>query len=292
MELPTVTIITPTHNLLENNMADDFNLLIQLLDMQTYPEIEHLIMDNGSTDGTVEFLKEYKNKGYLTFFSERDTNKFSAFNKGIMHAKGKYIAFLSPDDFIHDITAIYDIVNTMEANESDFTFSPAYCRHPEGFVFLFAPSMHNAFQVMPCARQAMFFKKDMLMAEGCFDERFKILADFDLIMRIIMKKYRPAYFDTNYVTYKLGTKALNNEKRTMEETKAIYNKNFRTMYPMNETILNQMVETSEFPHQLLEKLVKYFPEEDRELFFQKCEQMHQVRLNARQVKQQIENNQQ
>ena len=42
---PFVTIITPTHNLLENNLADDFNLLISLLDMQTYPNIEHLIID-------------------------------------------------------------------------------------------------------------------------------------------------------------------------------------------------------------------------------------------------------
>lgn len=287
METPTVTIITPTHNLLENNMADDFNLLIQLLDMQTYPEIEHLIMDNGSTDGTVEFLKEYKNKGYLTFFSEKNTSKFEAFNKGIMHAKGKYITFLSPDDFIHDITAISDIVSTMEANNSDFTFSPAYCRHPEGFVFLFIPSMHNTFQVMPCARQAMFFKKDMLLAEGCFDERFKILADFDLIIRIVMKRYNPAFFDTNYVTYRLGMSAIQNEKRTEEESKAIYNKNFRTLYPLNETILNEMAETSKFPQELLDKLVNFFPEADRKLFYDKCEQMHQIRLNAKKMKKQL-----
>ena len=53
---PLVTVITPTHNLLSNNMADGFNLLVQLLDMQTYPNIEHLIIDNASDDGTVEFL--------------------------------------------------------------------------------------------------------------------------------------------------------------------------------------------------------------------------------------------
>ena len=75
---PFVTIITPTHNLLENNLADDFNLLISLLDMQTYPNIEHLIIDNMSNDGTVEMLKDYKNKGYINFFSERDTGKFNA----------------------------------------------------------------------------------------------------------------------------------------------------------------------------------------------------------------------
>lgn len=280
MEGPLVTVITPTDNILKNNQADAFNLLVQLLDMQTYPNIEHIIIDNGSTDGTIEFLKDYKNQGYLTFFSERDTGKFNAYNKGIMHAKGKYITFLSCDDFIHDITSIYDIVNLMEANNADFTFAPAYCRHPEGFVFLFAPAMHSAFQVMPCARQAMFFKKSMLDRENYFDERFKLLADFDLIIRIIMKGYTPAYFDTTYVTYKLGEKVAQNEDRAEKEIKAIYNKNYRTLYPLNETVLDRMAKFSEFPEELLDRLAKYFPEDDRELFYERCEQMHQIRVNA------------
>ena len=205
-----------------------------------------------------------------------------------MHAKGKYISFLSCDDFIHDITSIYDIVNLMEANNADFTFAPAYCRHPEGFVFLFAPSMHNAFQVMPCARQAMFFKKSMIEAENYFDEKFRILADFDFIMRIILKRYKPVYFDTNYVTYKYGTKAIEEEKRTEEESKAIFNKNFRNMYPLNDEILTKMAMYSEFPKPLLDKLVSFFPPDDKDLFYERCEQMHQIRLNAMKAKQQAE----
>lgn len=277
---PMVTVITPTHNLLQNNMADSFNLLVQLLDMQTYPNIEHLIIDNASDDGTIEFLKDYKNQGYLTFFSQRDTGKFNAYNKGVMHAKGKYITFLSPDDFIHDVTAIYDIVNLMENNNADFTFAPAYCRHPEGFVFLFAPAMHTAFQVMPCARQAMFFKKSMIEKENYFDEKFKLMADFDFIMRIIMKKYTPVYFDTNYVTYKLGKQVMENEQKAEAESKAIFNKNFRTLYPMNETILEKMAKYSEFPQELLNKLAGFFPADDRDIFFDRYEQLHQIRLNA------------
>ena len=283
---PFVTIITPTYNLLENNMADDFNLLISLLDIQTYPNIEHLVIDNASTDGTIEMLKNYKNKGFFKFYSERDTGKFNAYNKGIMRAKGKYVTFLSCDDFIHDITAIYDIVNVMEANNADFTFAPAYCRHPEGFVFLFAPSMHNAFQVLPCARQAMFFKKSMIEKENYFDEKFKTMSDFDFIMRIIMKRYKPVYFDSNYVTYKLGTKAMENPQRSEEESKAIYFKNFRSLYPMDDEILEQMAKFSAFPRPLLEKLSTFFPEADRDLFFSKCEEMHQLRLNATNVQQQ------
>ncbi len=283
---PFVTIITPTYNLLENNLADDFNLLISLLDLQTYPNIEHLVIDNASNDGTIEMLKNYKNKGFFKFFSEKDTGKFNAYNKGVMRAKGKYVTFLSCDDFIHDITSIYDIVNIMETNNADFTFAPAYCRHPEGFVFLFAPSMHNAFQVMPCARQAMFFKKTMIEKENYFDEKFKIMSDFDFIMRIIMKGYKPAYFDSTYVTYKMGTKAQENSQRAEEECKGIYYKNFRSIYPINDDMLDQMAKYSAFPQPLLEKLSKYFPEADKELFFSRCEEMHQIRLNSIQNQQQ------
>lgn len=283
---PFVTIITPTYNLLENNLADDFNLLISLLDLQTYPNIEHLVIDNASNDGTIEMLKNYKNLGFFKFYSERDTGKFNAYNKGVMRAKGKYVAFLSCDDFIHDITSIYDIVNVLEANNADFSFAPAYCRHPDGFVFLFAPAMHNAFQVMPCARQAMFFKKSMIEKENYFDEKFKTMSDFDFIMRIIMKGYKPVYFDGNYVTYKLGTKPLQNPQRSEEESKAIYYKNFRSLYPMDDNVLDQMAQYSAFPQPLLEKLSRYFPEADRELFFARCEEMHQLRVNAKNARQQ------
>lgn len=277
---PFVTILTTTDNIIKNGNADAFNLLVTLLDMQTYPNVEHLIIDKMSTDGTVEMLKDYKNKGYLQFFSERDTGKFNAYNKGIMHAKGKYIAFLSCDDFIHDITAIADIVELLENNNGDFTFAPAYCRHPEDFVFLFEPTMYNAFQVMPGSRQAMFFKKSMLEKENYFDEKFKLMADFDLIIRIMLKKYKGLYFNRNYVTYKLGEKGLAEPERVNEESKNIFYKNYRNLYPLNDEILERMVRLSEFPKPLLDKLATCFPETDRQLFYERCETMNNIRVNA------------
>ena len=92
---PEVTIITATSNIVEKDQVDDFTLLVNLLDRQTYPHIEHLVIDNASTDGTVDLLKEYKNLGYLNFFTEPDNGKFEAYNKGLMRAKGKYVAFIS-----------------------------------------------------------------------------------------------------------------------------------------------------------------------------------------------------
>ena len=114
-EEPIVSIITPTHNIIKAGLTDEFNLLVSLLSKQTYPDVEHIIIDKASDDDTMLLLKDYKSKGYINFYSEPDTGKFQALNKGIMRAKGKYIAFLSCDDFFHDITAITDVVNTASA---------------------------------------------------------------------------------------------------------------------------------------------------------------------------------
>ena len=277
---PKVSIITTTYNIIDKDQTDDFYLQVNLLDKQTYPEIEHIVIDGASTDETDVLLKEYKTKGYINFFSEKDTSKVHAYNKGIMRAKGKYICFLSVDDFFHDITAIQDVVNLMEANQADFTFSPAYCRHPDGFVFMFQPAMHNAFQVMPCARQAMFFKRSVLEKENYFDEKFKILSEFDMIIRLMMKKYKGIYFDGNYTTYKLGERAFENPDKAMQECKSIFYKNYKHLTRLDYDILEYMVRDSEFPQELLEKLAGCYPPEDKELFFERCEAMHKLRIES------------
>lgn len=279
---PLISIITTTHNIVEKDQADDFTLQCNLLDMQTYPAIEHIVIDKASTDETAFLLKDFKNKGYIDFYSEPDINKFDAYNKGIQRAKGKYITFLSCDDFFHDITALFDLVMVLESTQADFSFSTSYCRHPKDFVFRFVPSMLNVFQVSPCPRQCMFFKKEVLEKEGGFDTKFRYLSDYDLIIRLIMKKYKGIFFNQNYTTYKLGQQMYENESAGNNEARAIFLKNYKPIYPnITDEILYKMVEFSEFPQELLDKLVKYFPDGDRELFYEKSKQMNKIRSDAK-----------
>ncbi len=288
---PEVTIITPTYNIVDNNQADDFTLLVNLLARQTYPYIEHLIMDNASKDGTVEFLKEYKNSGYINFFSEPDRGKFDAMNKGIMRAKGKYVAFLSCDDFYHDITGITDIVNLMEAENADFCYFPAYCIHPDGYVFLFTPAILNTFQVSPCSRQAIIFKRSTLEKIGLFDDKFKLLADYDLMIRLVLSGCKGILFDGNILTYKLGEQVSKHTTQTEAECSHIFYKNYRTMYQMTNEVLDRMVKLSEIPKPLLDKLALKFPEEDRTLFYERYQNMYNLRVEAmRNVREQERNN--
>ena len=108
------------------------------------------------------------------------------------------------------------------------------------------------------------------------------MSDYDLIIRLMMKKYKPVFFDQNYTTYKVSEKLTENPQAGDNEAKAIFFKNYRSLYPLNEEVLDRMVKTSDFPKELLDKLVTKFPDEDKDLFYERCEQMHQLRLNAAQ----------
>lgn len=277
---PEVTVITTTSNIVDKGLADDFTLLINLLEKQTYPYVEHIIIDNASTDGTQELLKEYKNAGYINFFAEPDNGKFDAFNKGLIRAKGKYISFISCDDFYHDITGITDIVNVMEQEDADFCFFPSYCVHPEGYVFQFNPAIYNVFQVTPCPRQAMFFKKSVLDELRGFDSKFKLLADYDLMIRLVMNEYRGIQFNGNIMTCKLGEQGMKHSMQVEAECNHIFYKNYKNLYPLSDEALNRMVKISEIPKPLLDKLAKKFPPEDSELFYDNYEQMYNMRVEA------------
>lgn len=277
---PEFTVVTPTSNIVDSGHADDFTLLVNLLNRQTYPYIEHVVIDNASQDGTIELLKDYKNSGYLTFFSEPDRGKFDAMNKGILRAKGKYIAFLSCDDFYHDITGIYDVVNLMEEQNADFCFFPSYCIHPEGYAFVFPPAMLNVFQVSPCPRQAVVFKRSVLDELRSFDDKFKLLADYDLMIRLMLNGYKGVLFEGNIVTCNVGEQVLKHTVQVEAECNHIFYKNYKNLYPMTNEVLDRMVKISEVPKPLLDKFVTKFPPEDRDLFYERYEAMYNLRVQA------------
>ena len=285
---PQVTVITTTSNIVDNEQADDFTLQVNLLARQSYEYVDHLVVDNASNDGTDVLLKEYKNAGYLDFYSEPDRGKFEAMNKALLRAKGEYVSFLSCDDFYHDITCIADIVNVMEAEQADFCFFPSYCVHPEGYVFQFVPAMLNVFQVSPCPRQALFFRKSALSEIGAFDEKFKLLADYDLIIRLVLNGYNGIFFDGNVVTCKVGEQALKHPAQVEAESSHIFHKNYRNLYNLSDQALDRMVKLSEIPKPLLDKLATRFPAEDKELFYERYQEMYQIRLQAAQAQREQE----
>src|SRR5688572_24634649 len=89
-ELPKISVITPCFNSIQT-IAET----LQSVTEQRYPNLEHLVIDGGSTDGTVDLLKRASG---LTWISEKDAGIYDAMNKGIRRASGEVIGILNSDD--------------------------------------------------------------------------------------------------------------------------------------------------------------------------------------------------
>ena len=96
----------------------------------------------------------------------------------------------------------------------------------------------------------------------------------------MLKKYKALYLHRNYTTYKLGINLYQSPELGEFEAKEIFRKNYGKLCNLDDTILDNMVKKSEFPQELLDKLVKKFPDEDREIFYEYCEQMRKMRTAA------------
>src|SRR4030042_2589290 len=90
-ELPLVSIVTPSYN-----KARFIEETILSVKNQTYPRIEHIIIDGGSTDGTLDIIRKYSDS--LTWISEPDKGQSDAINKGWKMSKGEILAYLNADD--------------------------------------------------------------------------------------------------------------------------------------------------------------------------------------------------
>src|SRR5439155_22508789 len=88
--LPKISVITPCFNSIRT-----IRETIESVVSQKYPNLEHLVMDGGSRDGTVDLLKEYPN---LIWASEKDEGHYHAMNKGIQRATGDVVVILNADD--------------------------------------------------------------------------------------------------------------------------------------------------------------------------------------------------
>ena len=89
---PLISVITPSYN--QRRFIED---TIQSLQRQTYSNFEHIVVDAGSTDGTLEVLKKHETAYNMTWSSEPDSGMYHGINKGLRRAKGQILAALIPE---------------------------------------------------------------------------------------------------------------------------------------------------------------------------------------------------
>ena len=179
-----VSIVTPSFN--QGEFIEENILSVK---KQDYPNIEHIIIDGGSTDGTLGILKRYE--GDVTWISEPDNGQSQAINKGFAMATGEIIGWLNSDDVYEpgavqtaisalsqtpDVGIVYGYARLMDAQgrEREVYRSPEYSRD-------------KLFSSPNFIRQpTVFFRKAVLDKVGYLDESLHYVMDYDLWLRMGM----------------------------------------------------------------------------------------------------------
>ena len=156
---------------------------------QDYPDIEHIVIDGGSTDGTVDFIETHRDRiDYMS--SEPDEGLYDAFNKGIRAATGDIVGFLHADDLFAGPTVLSDLVRCM--SEADASLVYGDLRYvdrvqPERVIRHWHSGHFSKRQLawgwMP-PHPTLFVNRALFMKVGLFDTQFRIAGDYDHILRL------------------------------------------------------------------------------------------------------------
>jgi glycosyltransferase involved in cell wall biosynthesis len=178
---------------------------------QDYPSIEYVIVDGGSTDGTIDAIEKYRDK-ISVFISEPDDGIYSAMNKGLKLSTCEVIGILNSDDFYPTDDVLTEVAKVFEQNPDvdmvlgnvDFV-SPDNIDSPVRFYssFNFAP-WKMRFGFMP-AHPATFIRRTAYEKVGQYKENYKIAADFEFFVRaFLVKKCSFAKVDNTLVRMREG----------------------------------------------------------------------------------------
>ncbi len=180
---------------------------------QTYKDIEHIVIDGGSTDGTLEILAKYRSQ-IAKCISEPDKGVYDAMNKGIKLSKGDIIATLNADDFYADETIVSQMVEFMQRNSLDAVYGDLVYidRKNTDIVTRFWKTgryKRGAFcygWVIP--HPTFFCRRQVFEKYGYFNEDFRIAADFELMLRFVEKcQIKVGYLPKVIVKMRSGGKA-------------------------------------------------------------------------------------
>lgn len=226
-----ISIITPTLN-----QADFIEDTILSVLNQNYKNFEHIVIDGGSCDKTLEILKKYK---HLKWISERDTGQSNAINKGLKLASGDIIAWINSDDY-YESNIFEKVARYFEKYElCKFLYGDiTYIDKNKNLLYKISGetlSYDHLLAKPDLVRQpSSFWRREVLEEIGFLDENLHLVMDFDYFLRI-GKKYDFYYLSENISYYRCydETKTLSLKKKQVSELFAVIRKNVKFMSPLS-----------------------------------------------------------
>ena len=213
----TISIITVTCNSAAT-ICNTFDSILQ----QTYYNIEYIVVDGASTDGTVDIIKEYEPlfNGRMKWISEKDNGLYDAMNKGIKLASGDVIGMLNSDDFYVDNEVIEDIVNIFMTHNTDsihgnLLFVKENDTSKVVRRWIGSSYRDNGFKKgWHPAHPTFYVKREIYEKLGGFDNSFEVSSDFELMLRFIEKnKISTYYLDRYFIKMRMGGESTKSLKK-------------------------------------------------------------------------------
>lgn len=204
---------------------------------QSYPNIEHIIVDGGSTDSTMEIVHELEPEyqGKLRYISGKDKGIYDAMNKGIAMATGDIIGILNSDDFYTSDIVLSTVASAFEDGNIDAVYGDIHyvqdndlqkCTRYYSSKLFHRRWMRLGF--MP-AHPSFYCHKEIYERYGGFNLSYKIAADFECLLRLIfVHKIRLRYIPMDFVTMRTGgasTSGLSSHKQILRDHQRAFKDN-------------------------------------------------------------------
>lgn len=223
------TIVTVCYNSVET-IEQTFKSLLQ----QAYDNYDYIVIDGGSTDGTLNIIKQYEDKfeGKMQWISEADNGIYDAMNKGINMSRGNVIGFLNSDDYYEKDT-LYNVSEFLKVNKyADFIYGRT------NLVYNFNSSMvikldnpvnkitHQTLNKgMGFIHQSSFVRRNVFEKIGNFNTNFKIGADWDFVIRCFNNNIKFQKIDavlSNFSKNGISSKSHIFEKHKIRQLNQLY----------------------------------------------------------------------
>jgi glycosyltransferase involved in cell wall biosynthesis len=180
---PLVSIVTPSYN-----QARFLEFTIRSVLEQGYPNIEYILIDGGSTDGSVDIIHRYADR-FAWWVSEKDRGQTDAINKGFARAKGDILAWLNSDD-TYENNAVSEAVKFLQGQPKvGLVYGDANFIDKNGRVIGRFPAAQTSYKrlrrgYVHIPQQASFWRADLWRTVGPLDPSFYFAMDYDLWVRL------------------------------------------------------------------------------------------------------------
>ena len=216
MRISIITCVLNNSNLIEES--------IKSFQTQIYKNKEHVIIDGGSIDGTLEVIKKFKNRN-LILSTSSDNGIYDALNKGINLSSGDIVGILHSDDFYKDNKVLKTIAETFKKTDADLVYGDlVYVNKKYPFKVLrywkagkyFKKNLFNGW--MP-PHPTVFIKRSVFNKIGKYKTNYQISSDYDFLVRVFRKKnIKKIYISKILVNMRMGGMSNNSIKNIFKKS--------------------------------------------------------------------------